>query len=179
MRSVDALLSLPIEIPFDQMPLSQRTNEYIGRTLFVMPYYGNGWVRADLGKPPPEPHGSLGPAPFRARVEKMIICNGQLMGAMATIDETGHPFDGHWCCFYLRSTEECDFAGNQGHYMIWIAPKELPLQSAPEKPLYQWVTPDPSTSSLCGYGMVAESKEFMGEFYEITMATRRRVLGSC
>jgi hypothetical protein len=143
------------------MPLYEGSKEYIGKTLLVLPYYGHGWIRADLGTPPPEPHGELGPEPFRVRVENLISCVGDPVGAAGAIEQARHSFERYWCYFYLRTTDECDFTQRPGHYMIWIAPEKLPIQPAPDRALYEWITPERSKPVLCGYGMVAESEHFL------------------
>jgi hypothetical protein len=159
------------------MPLIESSRKYIGQSLLVLPYYGNGWTRPDLGGPPPEPNGHIGPEPFRIEVQELILLGNQLQGASGYIKQADHVLDKHWCAFFLRTLDECDFTEKPGHYMIWIAPERLPVQPSPDKALYQWVAFESRSPCLCGYGMVAEESRYMGQFYSLTMTTRRTLLG--
>src|SRR3954469_1210468 len=110
------------------MPLSANCKDYVGSPLFVLPYYGNGWTRPDLGEPPPNPIESLGPEPFHLKVQDLIYCGDELMGATGMIDEPGHPYNGHWSAFYLRMIDEFDFTSRPGDHMVWIARTHLPIR---------------------------------------------------
>ena len=159
------------------MPLVISSKDYVCHSLLVLPYYGNGWTRPDLGGPPPEPNGHIGPEPFRVQVQELISCANRLVGASGIIVSPDHPLDKHWCAFFLRTLDPCDFSRRPGHYMIWTAPVRLPIQPSPDTALYEWVSFDKGSPCLCGYGMVAEEAVHMGEFYDMTMATRRQLLG--
>ena len=110
-------------------------------------------------------------------VEELVSSGGHLMGASGTIQELGHTLDKQWCAFFLRMGRDVDFTAHPGDYMVWISLSKLPVNPSPEKALYEWVTIDDSAPCLCGYGMVAETSEQMGQTYEATMATRKRLLG--
>jgi hypothetical protein len=158
------------------MPLVDACKLYVGRYLLVVPYYGYGWTRPDLGGPAPEPPGSLGPEPYHLEVEEIIYCQDKVMGVAGTIAEPRHSNNGQWCACLLRNTDDSDFTVHPGHYMIWIALTRLPVHPVPypQKALYQWVAFDRSSPCLCGYGAVAESVEWIRDLYDTTMATRRR-----
>jgi hypothetical protein len=163
--------------PVLTMPLTDDCKEYIGRDLIVVPYYGHGWIRPDLGGPTPEPTGMIGPSPFHFRMDEVIFCSNNAMGAGGVITEPDHPFNGHWCGLILRRTDECDFTSKQGDYMVWICQTKLPIYPASDKALYEWVSFDKSTACLCGYGLVAETVDDMGDTYDRVMATRKTLLG--
>lgn len=159
------------------MPLVSNSKECVGSKLFVLPYYGYGWGRPDLGGGSTSPLESIGPEPFHIRVDEAILCNEAVMGVGGVIDEPTHQFDKYWCACLLRNPDECDFNTRPGDYMIWIAKKQLPIHPAPypQKALGQWVTFDKSSFCLCGYGRVAESVDWIQDIYERTMNSRRLV----
>jgi hypothetical protein len=161
------------------MPLTETCKEYVGRSLFVLPYYGYGWSRKDSGAPPKARLDKLGPQPFHLPVGEFISCDSQLMGMSGAIDETKHELNGYWCCCLLRNTDDSDFTNHPGKYMIWIAQRRLPVHPAPypKKALYEWVTFDKSQFCLCGFGAVAESEKWIQDIYERTMNSRRLVAG--
>src|SRR5438552_3982127 len=161
------------------MPLAETCNQYLCRSLFVLPYYGNGWSRADSGpRPPPNMLAALGPEPFHVRIEEWISCAGQLMGASGTIEEPEHPFDKHWCAFYLRQVADFNFSTNPGDDMIWITPTKAEVNARPEKAIYEWVFFDKSSPCHCGFGTVAEKVEYIGDTYGRTIASRKLVAES-
>jgi hypothetical protein len=155
------------------MPLHESCKSYVGRKVFVLPYYGYGWGREDVGAPPPDTLSGLGPLPFLLRVSEFIACGREVVGASGAIEEAQHPLDKQWCCFYLRLTSEHDFTNRPGQYMIWIAERKLSIDARPERARYEWVSFDKSFPCLCGYGAVAESVEWIRNLYDTTMATRR------
>jgi hypothetical protein len=97
------------------------------------------------------------------------------MALTGTIEETDHEFNNYWCACLLRNTDASDFTAKPGHYMIWIAPRALPIDPAPypTKALYEWVTFDKSGFCLCGFGTVAESVQWIGDIYTRTMNSRK------
>jgi hypothetical protein len=101
------------------------------------------------------------------------------MGVTGTVDEPAHQFSKYWCACLLRNPDECDFTAQPGHYMVWIAKKKLPMHPAPyrEKALYQWVKFDRSEFCLCGFGVVAESVDWIQDIYNRTMISRRTAKG--
>jgi len=159
------------------MPLDTGSTSYLGRMLFVLPYYGHGWSRTDAGSPPRTPLDSLGPKPFNMRVEEFIYCDEQVMGLGGIIVEPRSPLDGFWCCSLLRNTDESNFTRKCGQYMIWIARNKLPVDPAPhsEKALFEWVTPDAAAFGLCGFGTVAESVDHVRDVYDRTVRSRELV----
>jgi hypothetical protein len=98
------------------------------------------------------------------------------MGGSGEIVEPKHQFDGYWCGFYLRMSGDYNFSTRPGDYMIWISKSALRVDPAPEKALYEWVSFSSSSPCLCGYGMVAETVDQMGRFYELVMGTRKTLL---
>jgi len=161
------------------MPFTETCKRYMGQTLFVLPYYGYGWVREDLEVRILGPLDKLGPEPFHLRVEELIYCDRQLMGVSGIIGEQKHQFDKYWCGCLLRNTDDSDFTDHPGQYMIWIAQKKLSIHPSPypEKALYEWVTFDKSEFCLCGYGAVAESMQWIQDIYDRTMNSRKLVAG--
>ncbi len=155
------------------MPLHAVFEEYVGRKLFVLPYYGYGWNRQDSGASPPTLIDALGPEPFHVRVEDCFFSTGQFVGAGGAISEQRHPFDRHWCVFCLREVGDFNFTDRAGHYMIWITPSKPTVEPSPEKAIYQWVLFDKSLFCLSGYGMVAESVDYIRETYDKTRASRK------
>jgi len=159
------------------MPLTQNCKEHIGRNLLVVPYYGYGWSRQDDGAPPKKPLDKLGPEPFYLRVDEFISCENQLMGMTGIIAEPMHEFNSNWCCCLLRNTDDSDFTAHPGQYMIWIAQKKLQVDPMPypEKALGQWIKFDKSEFCLCGFGVVAESVQWIQDIYKRTMDSRKLV----
>jgi hypothetical protein len=158
------------------MPLQPKSEKWIGQKLFVLPHYGYGWGRPDLGGGSTSPLESLGPEPFYAKVEELILCVGEPMGITGTIDEPSHQFDKYWYACLLRNPDECDFTANPGDYMIWIAEKKLPIHPAPypQKALAQWVVFEESKFCLCGYGVVAESVEWIKDKFNVAAKARKQ-----
>jgi hypothetical protein len=159
------------------MPLAESVREHIGRNLLIVPYYGYGWKRQDLGKPRPHLHDSLGPRQFHVRLDELAYCGGEAIGGSGIIVQPKHEFNGYWCGFYLRRTDECNFTAKQGDYMVWIIPSKPQVQPSPEKALYEWVLFDKALPTLCGYGMVAETADYMGVYYERVVVQRKELLG--
>jgi hypothetical protein len=159
------------------MPLTETCRRYVGRNLFVLPYYGYGWNRQDVAEPPKTLLDTLGPEPFHLRVGEIISDGRDLMALTGTIEETDHQFNDYWCACLLRNTDASDFTAKPGDYMIWIARKALPIHPAPypEKALYHWVTFDKSVFCLCGFGTLAESVDWIQDIYKRTMNSRKRV----
>jgi hypothetical protein len=162
----------------DHMSLTKQCKEYVEHSVLVLPYYGHGWSRAGLERSEGGKAFSIGPPPFRLQVKEMVSCAGSLMGASGIVREPKHALSGQWCGVFLRMGEEVDFVNRPGHYMVWIASVKPLVQPSLEKALYEWVTFDKSSPCLCGYGMVAENVDCMRRDYEITMSTRRSVLGA-
>jgi hypothetical protein len=162
------------------MPFIDTCKQYVGRSLFVLPYYGHGWNRKDIKAPSKTRLDMLGPLPFWLHVDEFIPCGGQLMGICGAIDEPKHELNGYWCCCLLRNVDGSDFTNYPGEYMVWIAKMRLPISPAPypEKALYEWVTFDKSEYCLCGYGTVAESLQWIQDIYKRTMDSRELVAGS-
>jgi hypothetical protein len=156
------------------MPLIETCRSYVGRTVLVLPYYGYGWTRPDLGQPAPPPVGRFGPEPYHLVIKDLVVHADQFMGASGTIVEAGHDFDQQWCALLLRSTDNHDFTTNPGHYMVWISENELPVRPAADLALYEWVTFDKAVPCLCGYGMAADSADCMGRIYRTARTTRER-----
>jgi len=158
------------------MPLTELSKTHVGRALFVLPYYGYGWTRRDLAVKTLGPLDKLGPEPFHLRVKEPVYCENQIMGITGEIEEPGHGLDKYWCVCLIRSTDDSDFTTYPGQYMIWIAREALSINPAPypEKALAEWVTFDKSKFCLCGYGVVAESVQWIQDIYNTTMASRKR-----
>ena len=159
------------------MPLTKTCQQILGHGLFVLPYYGYGWGRQDLGAPPKTPLDSLGPEPFYLRADELIYCNEQIMGMSGIIDEAEHELNGYWCCCLLRNPDDCNLTDQAAHYMVWIAKKKLSIDPAPypERALFDWVKFDKSEFCLCGFGMVAESVVWVKETYDLAINARKLV----
>jgi len=157
------------------MPLTEASKKYMGHVLFALPYYGYGWTRKDLAVGTLGPLDMLGPEPFHLRVQEPVYCERQIMGITGRIEEPGHGLDKYWCACLLRNTDDSDFTTHPGQYLIWITPQELSINPAPypEKALAEWITFDKSEFCLCGYGVVAESVEWMQDIYTRTMNSRK------
>lgn len=158
------------------MPLTEECKDYIGRKLIVVPYYGYGWGRPDLGGPCPDPRDSIGPSQFHVCLDELAYCLNTIMGGGGIIVEPNHQFDNHWCGFYLRNPDQCNFTTQLGDYMVWISQTKLQVQPAPDKALYEWVSFNRASPCLCGYGQVTESVVFMGEFYNRIIQARKEEL---
>jgi hypothetical protein len=161
------------------MSLKETSKARVGHSLFVLPYYGYGWVRKDLAVGILGPLDKLGPEPFHLRIEEFLYCEKQIMGITGRIEEPGHGLDKHWCACLLRNTDDSDFTTHPGQYMIWVAEEKLSINPAPypQKALAEWVTFDKSKFCLSGYGAVAESVEWIQELHKQTMDSRRRAEG--
>ena len=161
------------------MALTEASKEYGGSSLFVLPYYGYGWVRKDLAVGTLGPLDKLGPEPFHLRVEEFVHCEEQIMGISGRIEEPGHALEKHWCTCLLRNTNDSNFTTHPGEYMIWIARERLPINPAPypKKALAEWVTFDKSAFCLSGYGAVSESIDRIQRTYDIAMDSRKRAKG--
>jgi hypothetical protein len=159
------------------MPLNKSCNEFLGKTLFILPFYGNGWTRQDLGAPPQTQLDSLGPEPFHIRLDEFIYCNDQIEGISGIIEEQQHNLNGHWCCCLLRSTDDCNFSEHPGHYLVWITKDKFPVNPAPypKKALFEWVEFDKTKFGLCGFGTVAVSVNWVQDLYNRASGSRQRV----
>jgi len=159
------------------MPLQSNCTDCVGRSLFVLPYYGYGWARQDDSAPPKTPLDSLGPESFDIHADELVNCDEQIMGVNGTIESPGHELNGCWCCCLLRNPDECNFTDCPGHYMVWIANKKLPIQPVPypKEALFNWVKFEKHEFCLGGFGAVVESVESVQGLYETAMAARRQV----
>ena len=159
------------------MPLITDCQNYLGRDVFVLPYYGYGWGRQDLNAPPKTALESLGPEPFFLRLDELVYCDGEIMGVSGIIDQKEHEYTGFWCCCLLRNPDECDLTEHAGDYLVWIAQKKLSIHPAPypEKALSQWIKFCKSEFCLCGFGMVAESVKWVKAKYDLAMNSRKLV----
>ena len=157
------------------MPRINDCQNFLGRKIFVLPYYGYGWGRQDLNASKKTALESLGPEPFFLRLGELVDCNGQIMGVSGIIDQKEHEYTGFWCCCLLRNPDECDLTEHAGDYQVWIAQKKLPIHPAPypEKALGQWIQFNPSEFCLCGFGMVAESVKWVKEKFNLAMFSRQ------
>lgn len=159
------------------MPIIATCKNHVGHNLFVLPYYGYGWGRPDLGVSSTSVLESLEPEPFHLHMKEPILCNGDLMGVSGPVREPRHQYDKFWCACLLRRTDECDFTTHPGDYLVYIAKEALPMHPAPypQKALGQWVVFDKSEFCLCGYATVAESVQWVQDVYQRTMDSRKRV----
>jgi hypothetical protein len=161
------------------MPLIATSRDYLGRSLFVLPHYGYGWGRQDVGAPPKTQLDSLGPEPFNILVQDLVYCDQQLVGLSGAISESAHALNKYWCACLLRNTDESNFTTHPGQYLVWIAQKRLPIHPVPypQEALFNWVRFDKNEFCLCGYGAVAESVQWVQRLYETAMASRKQVAG--
>lgn len=158
------------------MPLLKNSTPPLGGKLFVLPYYGYGWAREDLQAPPLTPLNSLGPEPFYIRADEFVVCNNLVMGVIGVIAEPKHELDCFSCTCLLRDPDDCNFTDKAGHYLIWITKKKPEIDPVPhpDRALYDWIKPDRSEFILCGYGMVAESVNWINDTYNLAMKSREQ-----
>ena len=157
------------------MPLTTDCKSVLGCNVFVLPYYGYGWGRQDLPDQKKTALESLGPEPFHLHLDEFVYCNEHIMGVSGWIEEREHEFAGYWCCCLLRNPDDCDLTRRAGDYLVWIAKKKLQIDPAPypEKALGEWIKSDKSQFGLCGFGMVAESVEWVKHKYDLAMSARK------
>lgn len=150
------------------MPLKASSEELIGSKVFVLPYYGYGWSRADSGPPTETVLDALGPRPFDLHVDDCIFCEHDLMGMSGTIINASEGFDGYWCCCILRNADVRDLTANCGDYIVWVAKRKLQLIPEPfsKKALGDWVVTDKSAFCWGGYGTVSKSARWIAELCE-------------
>src|SRR5258708_36447006 len=130
------------------MPLAEGCQKYVGRDLFVLPYYGHGWT--DLRTGHSELIDDIGPEPFHMKVKTLVAYEGRFVGATGTIKQPDHPLNRLWCVCLLRTIDEIDFSQKPGDYLIWIAELEPSIAPEASKALYEWVSPNQSGVCLCG-----------------------------
>jgi len=159
------------------MPFDSKCSEYIGKRLFVLPYYGHGWGFED-GNPTSGPADSIGPEPFDLVVSELVYRQSQIVGAIGKMQEPQHKYDGMWVAFCLRFLGDFNFTTAPGHSMIWIG-RDRPVAKADSSDaVYHWIELGTASPKLSGYGIVAASKEWVKDVYETTMKTRKDVTGT-
>lgn len=121
------------------MPLDKSSTDYLGKNLFVLPFYGNGWIRENVSSEPWEKIEMIGPKSFQLLVQDFLEFDNQLIGVRGIIVQKEHQYDGYHCLACLRMTGEYNVVDKPGHYMIWIARNEVHFSPAAEKAVYEYV----------------------------------------
>lgn len=147
-------------------------DECVGKPLVVVPYYGHGWSREDPDAPPAGPLDHLGPEPFQMVLQDFIHLNGKRVGGIGRIVERDHPLAGLWVSFCLRMKGEFNFTERPGHCLIWISGNKPVISAREEQPVYSWVLASGSPR-LVGYGIVAESLDWVRAIYARAMDSRK------
>lgn len=156
------------------MPFDVECSEYIGKRMFVLPYYGCGWGYED-GSPTAGLADSIGPEPFHLVLDTFIYRQGQIVGGIGKIREAQHKYDGMWGAFCLRMLGNYNFTTTPGEFMIWIG-RDRPVAKADfSDAVYRWIELGTASPKLSGYGTVAASKEFVKDVYDTAMKTRKNV----
>ncbi|MDB6029537.1 MAG: hypothetical protein JWM68_5760 [Verrucomicrobiales bacterium] len=158
------------------MPFDANCTGYMGKRLFVLPYYANGWGFED-GNSTSVPTESIGPAPFDMVLTEFVYRQAQIVGAVGRIQGPQHKYDGKWVAFCLRFLGNCNFTTSLGHSMIWIARDKPVAKADSSDAVYYWIEMENAPPKLVGYGDVSESKEWVKELYERTIKTRKDVMG--
>ena len=104
------------------MGLADDCRRYVGRRVWITPFYGYGWSRLGPGAPPLSQEAAAGPPPFHARLSEFFEHDGELRGAIAIIEEPGHRYDGFRTVFSTRHAGDFDFIERVGSYNIEIGP---------------------------------------------------------
>jgi hypothetical protein len=157
------------------MPLDKYSAEFLGKNLFVLPFYGNGWIRENASSEPWKKIEMIGPKSFQLLVQDFLEFDNQLIGVRGIIVQKEHQFDGYHCLACLRMTGEYNVVDKPGHYMIWIARNEVHFSPAAEKAVYEYVIPDKFALCLCGYGTIADSPSRVQRYVEMAENTRRAI----
>lgn len=154
------------------MPYEEECAEYLGKRLFVLPYYGHGWGFED-GTLNSHPADSIGPEPFNLVVTELVYRQSQIVGAIGKVQEPQHKYDGMWAAFCQRLVGDFNFTSAPGQCLIWIG-RDKPIAKADSSSaVYYWIEQDATPPKLVGFGVVATSKEWIKELYERTMETRK------
>lgn len=158
------------------MPFDAKCSDYMGKRLFVLPYYGYGW-RCEDSNLALSPTDRVGPEPFNLVINEFVYRGGQVVGAIGKIEAVGHNYDKMWGAFCLRMSGDYNFTTNPGECMVWIG-RDRPVAKADSSDaVYHWIELGNASQKLEGYGTVAESKQWIKEIYERTMQTRKELAG--
>jgi CAAX protease family protein len=125
--------------------LSEDSLQYVGRLVMVWPYSGWGEPTVDRMNSGRFPREVSPPTPFNARVVQLLDHQGELRGAVAVIEEPGHPYDGWQVTFNTRYPGEYDFHSRIGVYNVSIG-----RVVAPDTP---WLATGPG--AIAGSGQVS------------------------
>jgi hypothetical protein len=154
------------------MGFIEKESELIGKELFVVPYYGCGWGREDGKAPPPAPIDSLRLEPFDVVVESCIQTSDEIVGIMGRIEGEKHAF-ANWCTACLRLTGFVNTRSDSAHCLIWLTERKPLVNADRSMAIYEWVRPDLSRLSYCGYGVLAESVAWIQELYGRVLQSRK------
>jgi len=138
--------------------LDESVTQYVGGRLFVKVHYGWGWQRTEPDATATSNQAAEAPPDFFLRVLRFFQWQGVLRGAVAKIEESGHPYDGYWAVFYTRPLGTYNFTDNITTYSVQVGPDEpimLDPSAEPELAEYWPLWEFSGVPQLLGFGMIA------------------------
>jgi hypothetical protein len=126
-RALDSFRSWKAEV----MALDETCKSYSGSLVAVKPIYGWGWSRRDAPEIPVPAEINGVPHPFHCRIKGFFYFQCKLRGAVGTIEESEHIYDGLWVVFYTRTVGTYDFTNSLPHCDIQIG-SVIPVGEWPE-----------------------------------------------
>lgn len=144
------------------MGLDESCKPYLGSLVAVKPVYGWGWSRLDAPEIPVPAEVNGVPRSFHCRIKGFFYFQHELRGAIGTIVEPQHLYDGLWSVFSTRWVGNYDFTDNLPY---------CDLQIGSVIPVGEW--PDFTSGSpiINGYCFVGESFRRIEEF-NVAMISR-------
>ena len=130
------------------MGLDPSTENYRARLVVVKPVYGWGWSRLDAPEIPVPAQINGVPYSFHSRIQYFFSFEGELRGAVATIVEPGHVFNGMPMVFSTRLAGLYDFTDHLPY---------CDIQIGGESPTGDWPEFVGGSPIINGYGFVGES----------------------
>ena len=105
------------------MGLTPECSSYVGGQVLVEPVYGYGWTEQVPDSSGTYPSIDV-PIPFHMTIDCLFESQGELMGGLGTIQESGHALDGHRISFSVRHRGQWDFVSKTAHYNLAVGSTE-------------------------------------------------------
>jgi hypothetical protein len=132
------------------MGLDETSEKYVGKLLYVSPFYGWGWGESYWENGQLKNRGIEEPPPFRVRVTRLFSYQAVKRGALARIEEKGYPYDGYWVVFSTRTVGVYSFE-KLGYYNIDLH-KEKPTKDKDGWPVQESV--EKAAGSMGGFASI-------------------------
>jgi len=130
------------------MGLEESCKSYLGSLVAVKPVYGWGWSRLDAPEIPVPAEVNGVPRSFHCRIKDFFYFQGELRGAVGSIEEQGHIYDGLWIIFSTRVVGIHNFTDLLPH---------CDVQIGPVVPAGEWPEFTSGSPIVNGYGFVGAS----------------------